>query len=229
MQRFAVIGLGRFGQRLARALTATGGAEVIAIDREAKPVEAIRDEVALAVRLDGTDEDALRAQGVADVDAAIVGIGEGFEAAALTVAVLHSLGVARIYARAETDIQGQILTRVGADEIVNPEHESALRWAHRLMLPNLRQYVELGQDHAMVYSTAPAAFCHKTLADLQLRRKHGVNLVAIQRHVTVQTEDSPKPVTSSLIVVPQADTTILPDDVLILVGSNEALSQLSRE
>ena len=229
MQRFAVIGLGRFGQRLARALTAAGGAEVIAIDRDAGPVEAIRDEVTLAVRLDSTDEAALRAQGVADVDVAIVGIGEGFEAAALTVAVLKSLGVARIYARAETGIQGQILSRVGADEIVNPEHESALRWAHRLMLPNLRQYVELGQDHAMIYSTAPAAFCHQTLADLQLRRKYGVNLVAIKREVRVQTAQADAAVGSPVIAVPQADTTILPEDILILVGSNEALSRLPRD
>jgi len=109
MQRFAVIGLGRFGQRLARALTADG-AEVIAIDREVDLVEEVRDEVTLAVRLDSTDEEALKAQGIAEVDAVIVGIGEQFEAAALTVAVLQSLGVPRIYARAETTVQARILT-----------------------------------------------------------------------------------------------------------------------
>ncbi|MHC4235042.1 MAG: potassium channel family protein [Planctomycetota bacterium] len=228
MQRFAVIGLGRFGQRLARALTA-GGAEVIAIDCDHKPVEAIRDQITMAVCLDSTDEEALRAQGVAEVDEAIVGIGEGFEAAALTVAVLKSLGVPRIYARAETEIQGQILTRIGADAIVNPQHESALRWAHRLMLPNLQEYVELGEEHAMVYTVAPAAFCHKTPADLQLRRKYGVNLVAIRRAVRVKTDSADEAVTSSVIAVPKADTTILPDDVLILVGSNEALSRLPQE
>ena len=212
MQRFAVIGLGRFGQRLARALTA-GGAEVIAIDRSQGPVEALRDQVTLAVRL----------------DAVIVGIGEAFEAATLTVAVLKSLGVPKIFARAETEIQGQILTRVGADAIVNPEHESALRWAHRLMLPNLREYVELGEEHAMIYTAAPAAFCHKTPAELQLRRKHGVNLVAIKREVRVKTESADEAKTSPVIAVPQADTTILPDDVLILVGSNEALSHLPQD
>ena len=228
MQRFAVIGLGRFGQRLARALTA-GGAEVIAIDRSQGPVEALRDQVTLAVRLDSTNEEALRAQGLAEVDAVIVGIGEAFEAATLTVAVLKSLGVAKIYARAETEIQGQILTRVGADAIANPEHESALRWAHRLMLPNLREYVELGEEHAMIYTAAPAAFCHKTPAELQLRRKHGVNLVAIKREVRVKTESADEAKTSPVIAVPQADTTILPDDVLILVGSNEALSHLPQD
>jgi len=225
MQRFAVIGLGRFGQRLAQALTADG-AEVIGIDCQRKPVEAIRDRVTLAVCLDSTDEEALRAQGICDVDAAIVAIGEGFEAAALTVAVLKSLAVPRIYARAETVIQGQILTRVGADAIVNPQHESALRWAHRLMLPNLQDYVELGEEHALISVTAPAAFAHQSPAELKLRRTYGINLVAIRRMVSVKSESGGAEVTSAVTTVPDADTTILPDDVLILVGSNEALAKL---
>jgi trk system potassium uptake protein TrkA len=225
MQRFAVIGLGRFGQRLAQVLTADG-AEVLAIDRDARLVEAARDEVTLAVRLDSTDAEALKAQGVADVDAAIVGIGEAFESAALTVAVLKSLGVPQIYARAETDIQAQILRSIGADAIINPERESALRWAHRFALPNLREYVELGEDHALVHAAAPAAFCHKTLIELQLRQKYGLNLVAIQREVRVQKGTDDRSASRSVVTVPQADTAILPNDVLILVGSNEALSRL---
>lgn len=225
MQRFAVIGLGRFGQQLARALTAAE-AEVIAIDRDAKLVEALRDEVTLAVRLDSTDAEALRAQGVDEVDVAVVGIGMDFESAALTVATLKQLGVGRIIARGERDVQARILTSVGADAIAAPERESALRWANRLTLPNLKQYLELGPGHAMVYATAPAAWHHKTLADLQLRNEYGVNLVAVQRRVTVAKgtggTGSPAPV----IVLPLAETTIIPGDVLILVGSDEALSQL---
>jgi trk system potassium uptake protein TrkA len=227
-QRFAVIGLGRFGQHLARTLAASG-AEVIAIDRSAKLVEAVRDDVSMAVRLDSTDEEALAAQGVADVEAAIVGIGVDFEAAVLTVAVLKSLKVPRIYARADNETQGRILSRVGADDVVNPERESALRWAHRLTLPNLRQYIDLGEDHALIYVTAPAAFCHKTLAQLALRARHGVNLVAIKRDVSVQTDAEAGPVTAQVVSVPQADTTILPDDVLILAGSNEALAELQAD
>ncbi len=227
MQRFAVIGLGRFGQQLARALTAAD-AEVIAIDRNAKLVESIRDEVTLAVRLDSTDEAALTAQGVHEVDVALVGIGQDFESSALTVATLKGLGVKRIIARAESEVQARILRNVGADDIASPEHESALRWAHRLMLPNLRQYVELGEGHSMIYTIAPTVFQHKTLQALELRSKFEVNLVAIKRGVRVQAgagEDAPVR-SSPVIVVPRADTTILPDDVLILVGSDEALSKL---
>lgn len=225
MARFAVIGLGRFGEYLAKALMANG-ADVVAIDRQAAVIERMRDEVTLAVRLDSTDPDALCAQGVDEVDAAIVGIGEDFESAALTVATLKELGVARVYARASTDIQGRIMTKLGAEAVVAPHRESALRWAHRLMLPNLEQYIELGEGHSMIYVAAPSAFHHKTLQELRLRVEYGVNLVAVKRKVPVTTSDGEPVVDESILSVPSADTTILPDDVLVLVGSNEALSEL---
>ncbi len=225
MARFAVIGLGRFGENLAKALMANG-AEVVAIDRNPRLVERIRDEVTLAVRLDSTDGEALRAQGVDRVDAAIVGIGEDFESAALTVATLKELEGGRIYARAETDIQGRIMLKVGADALVSPHRESALRWAHRLMLPNLQQYIELGEGHSMIYAAAPASFHNKTPLELGLRRKYGVNLVAVKRTVSVTTDEGGQARAESVLSVPSADTSILPDDILILVGSNEALSKL---
>lgn len=224
-QEFAVIGLGRFGSRLAVTLT-NNGAEVIAIDRDARLVEAIRNDVTVAVRLDSTVEEALRAQGVDQVDAAIVGIGEDFESTVLTVATLKAIGVPKIFARAESDTQAKILADIGAATIINPERESAFRWAHRLMLPNLRQYVELGEGHSMIYTVAPPAFHNKTLLELQLRAKYGVNLVAINRTVRDRSKDPESRTAVQTISVPSAATTILPDDVLVLVGSNESLSNL---
>ncbi|MCB9866133.1 MAG: TrkA family potassium uptake protein [Phycisphaerales bacterium] len=224
MQRFAVIGLGRFGQHLARALT-QAGAEVIGIDSNVDVVERMRDEVALAVRLDGTDVAALKSQGVAEVDAAIVGIGEDFESAALSVAALKEMGVEHIVARAMTETQGTILRAVGADEIAFAERESALRWGHRLSMPRLEHYMDLGEDHSLIYMAAPAAFCGKTLQELGLRKKYGVNLVALRR--TDITESKLGRKTRTLrIIVPQPDTKIREDDVLVLIGSNESLSAL---
>jgi trk system potassium uptake protein TrkA len=225
MQRFAVIGLGRFGQHLARALAAAG-AEVIAIDQDADVVREMRDDASVAVRMNSTDVEALRSQGVSDADAAIVGIGEDFESAALTVAALKELGVRHIIARAMTLTQGTILRKVGADAIAFAERESALRWAHRLTLPRLEQYVELGEGHSLIYMRAPDSFCHKTLAELGLRRKHNVNVVAIRREVAVRRGDEEKGSSAQIVAVPQPDTKILPHDVLILVGSNESLSKL---
>lgn len=225
-KKFAVIGLGRFGARLARTLSATGG-EVIAIDRDADLVEKLRDDVALAVRLDSTDAGALKAQGVDQVDVVVVGIGEDFESSALTVATLKSLEVKHIVARAQRDIQAQILRSVGADQIVLPEGESAIRWAHRLTLPNIKEYVELNEGYSMVHMVAPELFHDKTLAELGLRNKHGLNLIAIRRHATA--DEGVKPAAAPAISLPEAGTKILPGDVLVLVGSNEALSRLSQE
>ena len=228
MQRFAVIGLGRFGQHLVKALAAAGE-EVIAVDQDGDVVRLMRDEASVAVRMNSADVEALRAQGIADVDAAIVGIGEDFESAALTVAALKDLGVRHIIARALTLTQGTILRKVGADEIAFAERESALRWAHRLTLPRLEQYVELGEGHSLIYMRAPESFCHKTLAELGLRQKHNVNVVAIRREVAVRKGAEEKGSSAPIVAVPHPDTKILPRDVLIIVGSNESLSKLPTE
>jgi len=228
MARFAVIGLGRFGMRLARLLC-QAGAEVIAIDQDRDLVEQISDDVTLAVRLDATDAEALRTQGVDKVTAAVVGIGTDFEAAALTVLTLKSIGVKRVLARAGSNRRGQILRQIGADEVVFPEAESAKRWAQQLMLPTLRDFVELGEGHSLVQLRTPKSFAHKTPEQLRLRPKYGVNLVAIRRTVKVRTDTQPSPHESHIFVIPQADTALLPDDVLILVGTNEDLAKLPSE
>ncbi len=224
MRRFAVIGLGSFGQHLARALSSAGD-EVIAIDRDAHLVERVRDEVALAVRLDSTDKLALESQSVGEVDAAVVGIGEDFESAALTVVALKEIGVKHIIARAMSDTQAAILRKVGADDIASAEQESAFRWAHRLSMPQLEQYVEVGEGHSLIYRQAPTAFCGKTLLELELRKQYGVNLVALRRP-SVKKEPNLAGQSYEVISVPRPDTKVLQGDTLILIGSNENLSGL---
>ncbi len=220
--KFAVIGLGRFGLHLARTLAAAG-ADVIAIDRHVKQVEQARDSVTLAVRLDGTDEEALKAQGIHEVDVAIVGIGDDLESAAVTVATLKELGVPRIISRAENEMQARILKRIGATETVAPENESALRWAHRLMMPNLKQYIELDEEHSIVYLPAPESFHEKTLLELDMRNQFGVNLIAIERPVSAGDEGG---ALKMKFHVPNAVMKILPGDVLIVVGADASLMAL---
>jgi trk system potassium uptake protein TrkA len=222
-----VIGLGRFGTALARALT-DDGAEVIGIDRNPSRVEALRDEIALAVRLDGTVEEALRAQDVDHVDAAIVAIGEVFEASALSVATLKTMGVKRVLVRAMTEVQAAILTKIGADVIIRPELEAAYRWAHRLAMPDLKQYVELGEGHSLVYLVAPAAFHDHTLAELQLRARYGVNLIAITRTEPITGPDGDT-TERRQVYMAMANTKILAGDVLALVGADDRLAALPRD
>ena len=225
MKRFMVIGLGRFGRRMAQALTEAGH-EVVAIDRREELVERVRDEVALAVCLDATDADLLKSQGAADIDVAVVCIGEDFEANALTTATLKSLGVRLVIARASTEIQRRILASIGADRVVLPEEEMAVRLASQLANPNIIEHLELAEGHSLIQIRAPGEWLGRTLGEIDLRRKYEVNLVAIKRSIVSRTPDGGESVEQQVVDLPLAHTVIREGDVLVLVGSTESLANL---
>ncbi len=226
MERFAVIGLGRFGKKLAIALVMSG-AEVVAIDRDRNEIEQIRDQVSHAVRLDSTDEEALKAQGIGKVDVAIIGIGqEGFESAILTVVNLRQMGVKKIYARAESLISGEVFSKVGATEVIYPEIESAQRWAYKLIAPQVGEKIDFAPGYSLARIKAPASFDAKTVMALQLRQKYNVNLVAIKRG---EHEQLKKQERSTIINVPMPSTVIYTGDILMVAGSDADLAQLPQE
>jgi len=225
MKRFMVIGLGRFGRRLAQVLT-EADQEVIAIDSRVELVERMRDEVALAVCLDATDPEPLKAQGAGDVDGAIVCIGEDFEANALATATLKSLGVPLVISRASTEIQRRILSAIGADRVVLPEEEVADRLAGQLANPNVLEQLELAEGHSLVQIRTPAEWQGRTLAEIDLRRKYEVNLVAIKRTVKARDAQGDETIEQQVMDLPVAHTVIREGDVLVLVGSTESLSKL---
>jgi len=226
MKRFLIIGLGRFGRRLAQALT-EAGEEVIAADIREELVERVRDEVALAVHLDATDPEPLKSQDVAGLDAAIVSIGEDFEANVLATTTLKSMGVPRVISRASSEIQRRILTRVGADEVIFPEEEHAVRLANQLANPNILEHLVLSEGHSLVQIRAPAAWHDKTLGEIDLRRKYEVNLVAIKRPTKAQAEEGEGPAQQEeLLDLPMAHTIIREGDILVLVGATESLARL---
>lgn len=228
MERFAIIGLGRFGTRLARLLS-EAGAEVIAIDRNKSMVERVRDDVTRAVALDATDEEALRSQGIDTVDVAVVGIGTAFESAVLSTVLLKQLQIPRVIARATSVIRGQILSRVGADDIVNPESESAERWKNRLMAPEIMERIELAEDFSLVQLSAPSAFTGKTLGQLDLRKKYQIQVIGIRRTVEETDAEGVKRTQQLVISVPMAESTIKQGDVLLIIGTDQAIKRLPRE
>jgi trk system potassium uptake protein TrkA len=229
MKRFAVIGLGRFGKKLAIAL-AMSGAEVIAIDKNREEIELIRDQVSHAVRLDSTDEEALKAQGIDKVDVVIVGIGQGtgqgFESAVLTVVNLKQMGIKHIYARAEDLIAGEVFSKIGAAEVIYPEIESAQRWAYKLIAPQIGEKIDFAPGYSLARVKAPASFEGKTVMDLQLRQKYNVNLVAIKRN---QESKAGKNEDGGIINVPMPNTVIYQDDILMVAGSDADLAKLPQE
>ncbi len=229
MRRFAVIGLGRFGKKLAIAL-AMSGAEVIAIDRNREEIELITDQVSHAVRLDSTDEEALKAQGVDKVDVAIIGIGQGtgrgFESAILTVVNLRQMGVKQIYARAEDLIAGEVFSKVGATEVIYPEIESAERWAYKLIAPQVGEKIDFAPGYSLARIKAPPSFDGKTVMELQLRQKYNINLVLIKRD---ENSEQGKEEKGKIINVPMPSTIIYQNDVLMVAGSDADLANLPEE
>jgi trk system potassium uptake protein TrkA len=227
MQRFAVIGLGRFGSRLAINLAAEG-VEVIAIDKDRSVVEELRDQVTLAIALDATDEQALKIQGVDQVDCAVVGIGQNFEANALTTALLKSLRVQRVVARARNAMQAKILARIGADGVVSPEDESADRWSYRLLAPFVIDHIELGGGYAIAQRTTPEAWEGKTLADLNIRSNHNVTVVAIKRRVASATQSGAEAYGEFVIDLPMPSSELTRDDTLVIAGFDRDIKRLPR-
>ena len=229
MRRFAVIGLGRFGKKLAIAL-AMSGAEVIAIDRNREEIELITDQVSHAVRLDSTDEEALKAQGVDKADVAIIGIGQGtgrgFESAILTVVNLRQMGIKQIYARAEDLIAGEVFSKVGATEVIYPEIESAERWAYKLIAPQVGEKIDFAPGYSLARIKAPPSFDGKTVMELQLRQKYNINLVLIKRDEDSETRKEEK---GKIINVPMPTTVIYQNDVLMVAGSDADLANLPEE
>ena len=226
MRRFAVIGLGTFGARVARSLVAKG-AEVLAIDADAAKVEAIKDEVTEALRVDATDEKALADSGALDVDAVVVAMGERMESAILTTAVLHRLGAGRVIARASTKLYAQILEDVGADRTILIEEQMADQVAKSLVAPDVLEQITLSSGHSLVEMKPLREMLGKKLGELDIRRRYNVNIVAIKHRVSVVTESGESGFEMHTNDIPGPDDRVDRDDILVVVGKDEDIERLS--
>lgn len=178
--KVAVIGLGKFGSAVAVAL-ARGGAEVLAVDTNDRLVEAVADEVSVAVAFDATVADNLKAYGVGDMDAVIVAMATNFEASVLVTMQCKTLGARQVYAKGLNAMQEAVLRRVGADSVVKPEQDMGTRLADHLLHERVMEFVQLPVGFALRRVNVPAAWDGKSLAELNLLATHRLNLVQILR------------------------------------------------
>jgi trk system potassium uptake protein TrkA len=211
--KVVVVGLGDFGYAAAVEL-ARKGAEVIAIDRSMPLVERIKDQVSLAASADSRESGALDELGVPEADVLIAGIGSNFEAQVLTVVYAAKVGIPHILARAVGKDHSRVLRAVGAHEVLNPEEETAHRVAQRLIVPDIRGYFELAEGFSVTEVGTPPDAVGKTLAELQLRTKYRLNVIAIKHAAEAEGGER------RFEPVPQPDTRLAPDDLLALVGSD---------
>lgn len=177
----AVLGLGRFGQFLTAAL-AKSGADVLIADDDEETLRKYANSVSCAMKADLTDPEVIRGLGLNGVDTVVVSMGSSLDASIMCVMVAKETGVKHVIAKAASLRMGEILRRVGADEIIYPEKESAEATARRLMSSDFLEFFDLG-DELCVCSLKPKHdWIGKTLRELRLRDRYHMNVVAIREH-----------------------------------------------
>ena len=214
MKSYMVIGLGRFGAEMAVKLYDCGE-EVLAVDTNETTIDKIADRVTRAVAADARDIDVLRKLGAANFDAAVVAVGSDLAASALITMNLKTLGVSYIMCKAHDDTYREILEKLGADRVIIPEREVADKLALGLTSTGVMEYIELSDKVGIVEMAPPAAWCGKSLRQLELRSRFGLNVIAIRQG-------------DSLGISPDIDAPIDSESAMVILGSYDVINRLKK-
>ena len=212
-KQFLVLGLGRFGMSVARTLCELGQ-EVLAVDADEKLVEDAAPYVTQAIQLDATDEEALSSLDVQNFDVAIVSIGQNTRDSILISVLLKELGVPCLVAKANDDLHAKVLRKIGVDRVVFPERDMALRLASRLETEKVLDFVQLSEKINVTKMIIPAKAVGKSVLDINLRKRFGINIIAIENDGNVVD-----------LVTP--DYVFKDNDILFLSGSKESIDKLT--
>jgi len=214
MKSYVVVGLGRFGTEAAKRLCELG-CEVLVIDRNSELVQQISGDVTQAVVGDARDKEVLKALGVEEFECAIVAIGNSLGDSVLATLNLKELGVPYVVSKAYDETHRQVLQKLGANKVVIPEQEQANRLARNLSSPNVLDYIELSDEFGIIEVPAPTSWIGKSLKDLNVRAKLGVNIIAVKqgKHINVS---------------PGAAYEIVPGDVMVILGDTDALTAVQK-
>ena len=214
MKSYIVIGLGKFGSQAARRLCQLN-CEVLAMDTKAELVQHVANEVTQAVVADAKDKDVLKTLGAKDFECAIVAIGDDLSNSVLATMNLKELGVPYVVCKASDETHRQVLMKLGADKVVIPEQEHADRLARNLSSQNVLDYIELSEEYAIIEVPAPRSWQEKTLKELNVRAKLGVNIIAVKQEGKIN-------------VSPAADYRIKANDVMVVLGDTTALKAVQK-
>ena len=213
-QRVVVIGLGIFGFNIVRELYADGF-EVIAVDKNKDAVQRVRDCSTKAIQADGTDKEIMEAIGIQEDDVVIISFGEDLAAATLTTLHLKQMKVRTIIVKAPNEEHKLILEKIGATEVMIPEKEIAHKVAKSLISPNVLDYLPLSDDYMISEMAPPNSFLGKSIAQLQLRSRYHIEVIAIRDIVS-----------DKINMVPGADFVIKDGDVLVILGKEKDIQQI---
>lgn len=213
-RQFAVIGLGRFGSSVARTLFSMGY-DVLALDISEERVQDLAKDVTHAVQGDAREEETLRAVGIRNFDVVVVAIGQDIQSSILITVLLKELGVKCVVAKAQNELHAKVLYKVGADKVVFPERDMGARLARNMVSANVLDYIQLSPDYSIAEIATYETWQGKSLRELNLRARFGINVLAIKRN-------------KQLLVAPGADDLIEKGDILVVVGMNENIDRLER-
>lgn len=213
-KQFAVIGMGRLGLAMARTLDELGHT-VLGIDADEELIQNLADDLPHAhlVAADASDEGVLRDLGVQNFDGAAVVIGQNIHAGILATVILKEMGVPYVIARASSATHARVLEKIGADRVIQPEKEMGAQVARTLASPVILDYVDLGDDEALIETEVPEKWIGQSLADLQLSRKSGLTILALKARGQAGT-------------IPKGDTILREGDVIVIGGLKKNLDKL---
>ncbi|HIX18614.1 MAG TPA: TrkA family potassium uptake protein [Candidatus Gemmiger faecavium] len=209
---YGIVGLGRFGTALALEL-AESGAELLVLDKNEEKVREMREITENAVVIHSLDKKSLAETGIQNCDVAVVCIGEQIDTSILTTLHLVALGIPTVIAKATSAEHGEILAKLGA-EVVYPERDMALRLANRLETTRVLDFIQLSESINISKLIVPDKFVGKTILELDIRARFGLNVIAVESGGKVT--DNIRP-----------DYCFQPNDVMIVSGSRDALLRLN--
>ena len=212
MKQYIVIGCGRFGSSLATTMNLLGH-QVMAIDKSEEIIQNLSDKVTHVAAVDVTDEYALRSLGLGNFDVAIIAIGSDIRASIMATLIAKEMGVEQVVCKAKDELQAKVLYKIGADRVVFPERDMGIRVAHNLVSSSILDYIELSPDYSIIEIESPKEWYGKSMKELSLRSKYGINVMAIKRNNEVN-------------ISPDADDVINKDDIVVAIGSAEDLTKL---
>lgn len=216
MKSFVVFGLCPFGKTVAQTLE-KGGKQVMVIDQDEDAVREMADVVTDAIIGDPLSEAVLRAAGVTSYDCAVISFQGKINDTILLTVTLKEMGLKRVVARVSSELEAKVLKKVGADEVVFLERDMGEKLAHTLEKQNVLEYLRYSDDYSIIQEKVPAAWVGKTMIELNVRRKFGVNIIAVQEGGTGKINLTPAP-----------DRAFEANDVIALMGANKDINKLAK-
>ena len=209
---FVVFGLGKFGYSVATSLNANG-CDVLAVDIDGDRVADIANDVTYAVKANVTDPEVFKSLGLGNMDGAVVAVSDHMEASVMATILAKEAGIPYVLAKANTKIHATVLAKVGADDIIFPEKEMGSRVARNMVFGKFMDTFELSSTYSMVEMQVPSEWVGKSLRELNVRNKYGVNVIALKEGENINANVDP-------------DEPMRANQVLLTVGNNDKLQKI---